>query len=146
MKTHRFTGMAFGVVTCILWISAASAEHFWKPATVVDLAAVQDRLSEVTERDQQWLRQPFVLAYKIALFLATGSMDTATNGREQKVSATFGNGEQPYSTAAVTVEFMGYADDSLTGERFTLYLAAGREGVWRLTRAERAAYGRGDHR
>ena len=138
--------MALSVVTCVLWPSAARAENFWKPPAVVDLAQVQGRLSDVAERDQELFRQPVVLAYKIALFLATGSMDTATKGREQKVSAKFGNGEEPYSTAIVTVEFMGYADDSLTGERFTLSLEVGREGVWRLTKAERAAYGRGDHR
>jgi len=45
------------------------------------------------------------------------------------------------------VEFTGYADDSLLGERFVMRLRRSAEdGVWKITAAERAAYGRGDHR
>jgi hypothetical protein len=146
VKTHYLRVIALSVVTCILWLSAARAVDFWKPASVVDLAQAQEKISNAAKIDRTLLRQPMILAYKTALYLATGSMDTATRGGEQKVSAKFGQGEEPYSTAVVTVEFMGYADDSLTGERFTLYLEVGKDGFWRVIKAERAAYGRGDHR
>ena len=127
-------------------MSAARAGNSWKPAAIVDLAKVQEKISDAGKIDKTLLRQPMILAYESALFLATGSMDTATHGREQKVSAKFGKGEEPYSEAIVTVEFMGYADDSLTGERFTLYLEVGKDALWRVIKAERTACGRGDHR
>jgi hypothetical protein len=87
-----------------------------------------------------------ILAYKTALYLATESMGTAIAGREQKILAKFGKGEEPYSEAVVTVEFLGYADDSLNGEQFILYLKVGKDGLWQVSKVERAAYGRGDHR
>jgi hypothetical protein len=146
MKKHYLTGIAISVAIYTLSISTVIAENSWKPAAVVDLAQVQEKISDAVKTDKTLLRQPLILAYKTALFLATGSMDTATKGREQKISAKFGKGEEPYSEAVVTVEFLGYADDSLTGERFTLYLEVGKDGLWRVIKAERAAYGRGDHR
>lgn len=146
IKRLYLTVFAINLVTCILWMSAARAGDSWKPAAVVDLAKVQEKISDAAKIDKALLRQPMILAYKTVLFLATGSMDTATKGREQKVLAKFGKEEETYSEAAVTVEFMGYADDSLTGERFTIYLEVGKDGFWRVIKAERAAYGRGDHR
>ena len=145
-KTHYLTDLAISIAICILSVSTARAEYFWKPAAPIDLAQVQEKISDAEKKDKVLLCQPTMLAYKTALFLATGSMDTVTKGREQKVSAKFGKGEEPYSEAVVTVEFLGYADDSLTGERFTLYLVVGKDGLWRVIKAERAAYGRGDHR
>ena len=41
---------------------------------------------------------------------------------------------------------MGYADDSLTGERLVLRLVAGPDAEWRVAKIERSAYGRGDHK
>ena len=146
MQKHYLTGIAISISICILSLSAARAGDSWKPAAAVDFAQAQGKISEAAKTDKALLRQPMILAYKTALFLATGSMDTATKGREQKVSAKFGKGEEVYSEAVVTVEFLGYADDSLTGERFILYLEVGKDGLWRVIKAERAAYGRGDHR
>ena len=145
-KRHYLTVIAISFAICILSISTARAECFWKPAAPIDLAQVQKKILDAAKKDKVLLRQPMILSYKTALFLATGSMDTVTKGREQKVSAKFGKGEEPYSEALVTVEFLGYADDSLTGERFTLYLEVGKDGLWRVIKAERAAFGRGDHR
>jgi hypothetical protein len=130
----------------MLWASIAAAGGVWNPPAAVDLTKARERVSEAAGTDSTLLRQPLILAYKVALFLATGSMDTPPGGRNHRVSAEFGKGEEPYSSANVTVEFMGYADDSLTGERFTLFLETGKDGLWRVVRAERAAYGRGDHR
>jgi hypothetical protein len=145
MKTRYLRVLALSVVG-ILRLSAARAVDFWKPAAVVGLAQAQEKISDAAKIDRTLLRQPMILAFKAALYLATGSMDTATKKREQKVSAIFGEGEEPYSTAVVTVEFMGYADDLLTGERFTLYLEVGKDRFWRVIKAERAACGRGAHR
>ena len=72
-------------------------------------------------------------------------MDTASWGREQKVSVKFEKGEVPYTKAFAIVEFSGYTDDSLTGERFTLSLEVKKDGFWRVINGKRAAYGRGDH-
>lgn len=146
MKTQYVRAIAFGAIISILWLSSARGENFWKPRATVDLTRVQEKTSEAAKKDRTLLRQPVILGYKTALYLATGSMDTAMKGREQKVSAKFGKGEEPFSEAVVTVEFMGYADDSLLGERFTLYLEVEKNGRWRVIKAERAAYGRGDHR
>jgi hypothetical protein len=146
MKTHYLTVITISLSIYILSLVDARAGDSWKPAAAIDLAQVQEKISDAAKKDKALLRQPMILAYKTALFLATGSMDTVTMGREQKVWAKFGKAEEPYSEAVVTVEFMGYADDSLTGERFILYLEVGKDDLWRVVKAERAAYGRGDHR
>ena len=98
------------------------------------------------EQDKFFLRQPAILGYKTALFLANGSFETPTNGRVQSIKAEFEGGEETFQSATVTVEFMGYADDSLFGERFTLKLKVDAKGDWEVVSAERAAYGRGDHK
>lgn len=145
MNTLYLTVVAISIAICMLTISAPQAEDAWKPATAVDLTKVRDKIADAAKRDNALLRQPTILAYKTALVLASGSMDTAIWGREQKVSVKFGKGEEPYTEAFATVEFSGYADDSLTGERFTLSLEAGKDSLWRVINAKRAAYGRGDH-
>lgn len=146
MKSHYLKVIIISLVTSILWISIAKAEDFWKPATLVDLAQVQEEISVAAKIDKTLLHQPMILAYKTALYLATESMGTTIAGREQKILAKFGKGEEPYSEAVVTVEFLGYADDSLNGEQFILYLKVGKDGLWQVSKVERAAYGRGDHR
>ncbi len=123
----------------------ASKDH-WKPAKKIELTDAKKKMAERAEQDKLFLSQPTILAYKTALFLANGSFDTPTNGRVQSIEAKFEGGEETFQSVTVTVEFMGYADDSLFGERFTLKLKANDKGNWEVVHAERAAYGRGDHK
>ena len=140
MKKSYMTVVLIIIAICMLTMSATRADDSWKPAAAVDLTQVQCKIADAAKRNNALLRQPTILAYKTGLFLATGSMNTATWGREQKVSVKFGKGEEPYTEAFATVEFSGYADDSLTGERFTLSLEVGKDGLWRVINAKRAAY------
>ena len=118
----------------------------WKPAANVDLAEVTKKTTERAKGDKLFVRQPTLLALRTALFLAGGSFDTPTRGTAQNIKAEFKGGEEIFKSAIITVEFMGYADDSLYGERFVLSLIVDEAGVWKVTKAKRAAFGRGDHR
>ncbi len=121
------------------------AQGVWKPAHEISIDKIDEVYEVLRDREPQTLRQPTILAYKTATFLATGSIDTPTIGRTQSISAQFEGGEQVFDRVIVTVKFMGYADDSLIGERFLISLAARQEGVWQVTGIDRSAYGRGDH-
>ena len=131
---------------CLLGISPAKAEDSWKPANEVKIEKIDKALASLKDKEPATLRQPTILAYKTAVFLATGAIDTPTIGKTQSISAKFQGGEERFDRVVVTVEFMGYADDSLTGERFVISLLSGQDGVWKVTKIERSAYGRGDHK
>lgn len=131
----------------LVGVASANPKHFWKPAEKIAVERLEDAAEILIRVESPALRQPTVLGYKTAVFLATGSVDTPTRGRTQRIEVEFEGGEEAFDRAAVTVEFMGYADDSLLGERFVMRLRRSAEdGVWKITAAERAAYGRGDHR
>ncbi|MCX6880827.1 MAG: hypothetical protein NTW21_44555 [Verrucomicrobia bacterium] len=131
---------------CLLGISPAKAEDSWKPATEVKIEKIDKALASLKDKEPATLRQPTILAYKTAVFLATGAVDTPTIGKTQSICAKFQGGEEKFDRVVVTIEFMGYADDSLIGERFVIGLLAGQNGVWKVTKIERSAYGRGDHK
>jgi hypothetical protein len=131
---------------CLLRISAAQAEDSWKPAQEVKIANIDKAVAKLKAKEPGTLRQPTLLAYKTAVFLATGAVDTPTIGKTQNISAKFQGGEDKFDRVVVTVVFMGYADDSLTGERFVISLIASQDGRWKITKIERAAFGRGDQK
>jgi len=124
----------------------AAPPNSWKPATRVDLTEVAAKSSERARTDPLFVKQPTILAYRTALFLAGGSFDEPTLGRTQSIKADFGPGEGPFDKGTVVVEFMGYADDSLIGERFTFTMNADQAGHWQIVEAKREAYGRGDQK
>lgn len=142
MKPYTIT--IIGV--CLLGFSSAKAENSWKPANDVKIESIDKAVASLKDKEPATLRQPTILAYKTAAFLASGAVDTPTIGKAQSITAKFQGGDEIFDRVVVTVEFMGYADDSLAGERFVISLLAGKDGVWKVTKIERSAYGRGDHK
>ncbi len=134
------------IVLCLFGISPAQAADHWTPASEINVGKIDKLLTGFGQKETSTLHQPTVLAYKVALFLASGSADTPTQGRQQSISAKLTGGEEQFDRVSVTVEFMGYADDSLIGERFVIQLDAGKDGIWKVKKIERSAYGRGDHK
>ena len=128
----------------LLLLSAARAVDFWSPAATVKLEKIEKLVTTLAEKEPQTLRQPAVFGYKTALFLSTGSPDTASNGHTQNIHITYEGGEQSFTGAVVEVEFTGYADDSLLGERYEFHMKLTPGGVWKIDKIERAAYGRED--
>lgn len=118
----------------------------WTPAKLVDLEVVARKTKEQASKDPEFIKQPTTLAFKTALFLSEGSFEVPTNGKVQSIKAEYDGGDEVFDSATVTVEFMGYADDSLFGERFTLKLTVDDKDNWSVVEAKREAYGRGDHR
>jgi hypothetical protein len=145
MKPYLTTIIIGSICACLLGVSAAKEENHWKPGSEIQIGAIEKMLVSLKDKEPSTLLQPTMLAYKAALFLASGSTDTPVHGKLQNLSAKFSGGEEQFNRVDVTVEFMGYADDSLSGERFIFQLNANQAGVWKVTKIERAAYGRGDH-
>lgn len=144
MKNFFTTIFMSSLCACFCTMSLAQAADVWKPAVEIKTATIEKTLVQLKDKEPTTLRQPTILAYKTALFLATGATDTATCGKSQSISAAFVGGEENFSSVVVTVEFMGYADDSLTGERFVIHLKMGEKQVWDITKITRSAFGRGD--
>lgn len=140
MKRYGF------IAACLLGAPLAWAQDRWNPAGPVGIERIDRALAGLRDKEPGTLRQPTMLAYKSAVFLASGAVDTPTLGTSQSISAKFEGGEEPFERVEVTVEFMGYADDSLRGERFVIRLVPGQDGIWKVTKIERSAYGRGDHK
>lgn len=134
------------IVFCFLGSAAGGEQGIWNPAEEIGREKIGAAIASIREYEPQALRQPTILAYRTAVFLATGSVDTPTVGAVQSVNSRFSGGEEIFDRAVTTVEFMGYADDSLYGERFVISLHSGEDGIWQVTGIERSAYGRGDHR
>ncbi len=129
----------------ILACVCANAEDRWTAAVEIPKERIDEAIASLSAKEPAGLRQPTLLAYKLALFLATNSFEIPTLGTSQTITAKFDGGEEQFERAVVTVEFMGYADDSLIGERFVVSLVYGQDETWGVTRIERSAYGRGDH-
>ena len=140
-KPQVVIGMA---VFLMLPTAPARAVDSWSPAAPVKLERIEKLVATLAEKEPQTLRQPAVLGYKAALFLATGAPDKLSNGRAQNIHVTYEGGEQTFTGAVVEVEFTGYADDSLLGERYEFHMTSAPGGVWNIDRIERAAYGRED--
>jgi hypothetical protein len=135
---------------CLIMLRAAEVHGevlspVWKPAKKVDLTEAIQEISKRAKIDPSFVKQPTILAYKTALFLSRRSFDEPTNGRIQSIKADFGPGEEQWEKATVSVEFMGYADDSTLGERYTFTMFVDSSGNWQISEAKREAYGRGDH-
>ena len=143
MKTKPKVATAMAVFLVLL-TAPARAVDFWSPAAPVKLEKIEKLVATLAEKEPQTLRQPAVLGYKAALFLSTGAPDKLSNGRAQNIHVTYEGGEQTFTGAVVEVEFTGYADDSLQGERFEIHMASAPGGVWKIDKIERAAYGRED--
>ena len=118
------------LVTSILWISIAKAENFWKPL-LVDLAQAQEENLGRSEDDKTLLRPTHDSGLQnCVVFSDWIDGHSHSRAKAKEFLAKFGKGEEPYSKAVVTVEFLGYADDSLNGEQFILYLKVGKDGLW----------------
>jgi hypothetical protein len=129
----------------IIACACANAQDRWTAAVEIPKERIDKAIAGLISKEPVSLRQPTLLAYKLALFLATDSFETPTLGTSQTITAEFAGGEEQFERAVVTVEFMGYADDSLIGERFVVRLAYGQDDIWGVTGIERSAYCRGDH-
>lgn len=127
---------------CMSGVDGAS----WTSAKSIEVEKLAPFIQDMQATDSVTLQQPTTLAFKAALYLAGGSAKTPTRGTRQTVDAKYSGGEEHFTSAVVTVEFMGYADDSLSGERFVLHLDKSDKSVWVVKRVERTACGRGDHR
>lgn len=139
------------VLVCVLAGIALPArvsalEPAWHPPQRLELAALNKKVEAARQAKEPWVSQPAVLAFKSACFLAAGKLDTPTRGTRQTMQVEFSGGEEEFTAATVTVEFLGYADDSLRGERFSLELTRNNDGTWSVSSVTRAAYGRGDAR
>jgi hypothetical protein len=148
---HPFLRKTFRASLCCLTILAVplQAADTWKPAAEIKVATIAPLLKQLRKEDPGSLKQPTILAYKTALFLASGSAATPTLGTSQKINATYSGGEESFDAATITVELLGYADDSLAGERFIIDLKLTKSGAtesWEIHKIQRAAFGRGDQR
>jgi hypothetical protein len=144
---HPITSsLCLALTALFLGLAPCPAADQWKPAAAVKLDAIKEMIDGLKAKDPATLRQPTLLAYKTAVFLASGATDTPTIGTSQKIEAKYSGGEENFTQAIVTVEFTGYADDSLTGERFTLTMSSNEESEWTITKMERTALGRGDQK
>lgn len=135
-----------GLAGFVLPAMVSGQELKWHPPQRAQLGALNKKLEAARQGKEPWVSQPAVLAFKSACFLAAGKLDTPTRGTRQTMQVEFSGGEEDFTSATVTVEFLGYADDSLAGERFSLELTRNNDGTWSVTAATRAAYGRGDAR
>ena len=138
--------LAPAILALCLTLPAPAQDMAWRTAKQLDLTAVEKLVATATKNQEPWVRQPSVLAFKAACFLATGNLNTGTLGKTQSLKTRFHGGEEDFTSATIAVEFKGYADDSKGGERFTLELKRNSDQSWSITQATRSVYGRADAR
>ncbi len=153
-KTH---GIAVSTIAFAIFLGFAAGlrvqaeenpawDLHWKSAAKVNLEEVAEKTAEAAIADSVYVRQPTILALRTAYFLSFGSFDVPHLSMRETIRTQFeGPHEEVFDKATVTVELMGFADDSLFGERFSFKLQSDEKGTWTVVEAERAAYGRGDH-
>ncbi len=151
MIMNRMTIIMGILCTCIAPMHTTMAEAdfgthgVWTPMTEIAIETLEPMIARLQANSPSTLRQPTILAYQAALFLAMGSENKPTNGKRQRIDANFTGGEELFTRTEVIVDFMGYADDSLYGERFVVQMNVDQEGLWLVSQIKRSGFGRGDH-
>ena len=142
MKTRIIAStLLFALLNC----DAIENRH-WTPEATVDSSRIEQAITQLQQTAPEALRQPVILAYRAALFLAASPEQGTSGAQIEQITAQFDGEQPPFKKAIMTVQFMGYADDSLHGEKFTLTLVPAADGTWQIPQVIRSAYGRGDHR